>query len=82
MSLDQNKLLVRRLVNEAQAGGQLDVVDKLLSEDFVDHTPLEGLPGNREGVRMLFATLREAFPDLSVEINEQISFHWARSATN
>jgi steroid delta-isomerase-like uncharacterized protein len=73
MSLDQNKLLVRRLVDEAQNAGHLEVVDELLSEDFVDHTPLEGLPGNREGVRMLFAALREAFPDLKVDISEQIA---------
>jgi steroid delta-isomerase-like uncharacterized protein len=73
MSLDQNKLLVRRLVDEAQNAGRLEVVDELLSEDFVDHTPLEGLPGNREGVRMLFAALREAFPDLKVDISEQIA---------
>jgi steroid delta-isomerase-like uncharacterized protein len=73
MSLDQNKLLVRRLVDEAQVAGRLEVVDELMSEDFVDHTPLEGLPGNREGVRMLFAALRRAFPDLKVDISEQIA---------
>jgi steroid delta-isomerase-like uncharacterized protein len=73
MSLDQNKLLVRRLVDEAQNAGRLEVVNELLSEDFVDHTPLEGLPGNREGVRMLFAALRQAFPDLKVDISEQIA---------
>ena len=73
MSLDQNKLLVRRLVDEAQVAGRLEVVDELLSEDFVDHTPMEGVPGNREGVRMLFAALREAFPDLTVDIREQIA---------
>lgn len=73
MSLDQNKQIVRRLVDEAQNAGHLDVVDELLSEDFVDHSPLEGLPGNREGVRILFGALRQAFPDLRVEISEQIA---------
>ncbi len=73
MSLDQNKLLVRRLVDEAQVAGRLEVVDELLSEDFVDHTPMEGLPGNRDGVRMLFAALRQAFPDLKVDISDQIA---------
>jgi steroid delta-isomerase-like uncharacterized protein len=68
-----NKSLVRRLVDEAQVKGDLDVLDELLAGDFVDHTPLEGLPGTREGVRMLFAALREAFPDLRVEISEQIA---------
>ena len=71
--LDQNKAIVRRLVDEAQSGGRLEVVDELLADDFIDHTPLEGLPGTRDGVRMLFAALREAFPDLHVEISEQIA---------
>jgi len=71
--LDQNKALVRRLVDEAQTQGRLEVVDELLADDFIDHTPLEGLPGNRDGVRMLFAALRTAFPDLHVEISEQIA---------
>ena len=68
-----NKALVRRLVEEAQVKGNLDVIDELLADDFIDHTPLEGLPGTREGVRMLFAALREAFNDLRVEISEQIA---------
>lgn len=71
--LDENKAIVRRLVDEAQTQGRLEVVDELLSDDFIDHTPLEGLPGTREGVRMLFAALRVAFPDLRVEISEQIA---------
>lgn len=71
--LDENKAIARRLVNEAQTQGRLEVVDELLSDDFIDHTPLEGLPGTRDGVRMLFAALREAFPDLQVEISEQIA---------
>lgn len=73
MSIEQNKLIVRRLVDEAQVAGNVDVIDKLLADDFVDHTPLEGLPGTREGVRMLFTALRVAFPDLRVDISEQIA---------
>jgi len=73
MTLDQNKLLVRRLIDEAQVAGDLDVIDELFSDDFVDHTPLEGLPGTREGMRMLFGALRQAFPDLQVDISEQIA---------
>ena len=73
MSTEQNKLIVRRLVTEAQIAGNVDVIDELLADDFVDHTPLEGLPGTREGVRMLFTALRAAFPDLRVDISEQIA---------
>jgi len=73
MSTEQNKQIVRRLVTEAQIAGNDAVLDELLADDFVDHTPLEGLPGTREGVRMLFTALRTAFPDLRVDISEQIA---------
>ena len=73
MSLEQNKAKVRRLVEEAQVKGNLAVVDEILAEDFVDHSPLGGLPPTREGVRMLFAGMRQAFPDLQIVISEQIA---------
>lgn len=70
---DVNKQIVQRLIREAQEGGNLAVVDELLAEDFVDHSPLPGLPPTREGVSMLFAGMRQAFPDLRVTIEEQIA---------
>jgi len=73
MSAETNLAIVRRLIKEAQEGGNLGVVDELLADDFVDHTPLPGLPPTRDGVRMLFAGLRAAFPDLTVTIDEQIA---------
>lgn len=73
MAAETNKALVKRLVDEAQIAGNLRVVDELLAEDFVDHTPLPGVPGTRDGVKMLFAYLRNAFPDLAIVIDEQIA---------
>lgn len=69
----ENKHVVRRLVEEAQQGRNLQVVDELLAGDFVDHTPMSGLPPTREGVKLLFAGLHEAFPDLKVTIEEQVA---------
>ena len=73
MSAEMNKLLVRRLVDEAQSNGNLGVVDELLADDFVDHSPFPGVPPTRDGVKMLFGYLRSAFPDLHVRIDEQIA---------
>jgi steroid delta-isomerase-like uncharacterized protein len=70
---DTNKALVLRLIDEAQSNGKLEVVDELLADDFVDHTPLPGLPPTRDGVKMLFGYLRSAFPDLHVHVHEQIA---------
>jgi predicted SnoaL-like aldol condensation-catalyzing enzyme len=61
---ERNKAIVRRLVEEAQIKRNLAVVDELLADDFVDHTPIEGLPGTRDGVRIFFGALHAAFPDL------------------
>jgi len=73
MSAETNLAIVRRLVKEAQESGNLAVVDELLADDFIDHTPLPGVPPTRDGVRMLFAGMRAAFPDLTVSIDEQIA---------
>ena len=73
MSAEANKNLIRRLIDEAQSQGNLAVVDELLADDFVDHTPFPGVPATREGVKMLFGYLRSAFPDLQVRIHEQIA---------
>jgi len=70
---ETNKALVRRLIDEAQCQGNLDVVDELLSNDFIDHTPFPGVPATRDGVKMLFGYLRSAFPDLQVRVQEQIA---------
>ena len=73
MSSEMNKQVVCRLIDEAQSRGNLAVVDELLADDFIDHTPFPGVPANREGVKMLFAYLRTAFPDLRVRVHEQIA---------
>jgi len=73
MSLEANKTMVRRLVDEAQTNGNLAVVDELLAEDFVDHTPFPGVPPTRDGVKILFGYLRTVFPDLRVRIHEQVA---------
>jgi len=70
---ETNKALVLRLIDEAQSNGRLEVVDELLADDFVDHTPLPGVPPTRDGVKMLFGYLRSAFPDLQVQVQEQIA---------
>jgi predicted ester cyclase len=73
MSAEQDKALVRRLVVEAQQNGNLQVVDEILAPDFVDHTPLPGIPPTRDGVKSFFAALQAALPDLRIEILDQIA---------
>jgi len=73
VSAEKNKAIVRRLVDEAQTNGDFGVIDELLADDFVDHSPFPGVPPTRAGVKLLFGYLRAAFPDLRVRIHEQIA---------
>ena len=73
MTLEQNKAIVRRIVEEAQSGHDLSVVDELLATDLVDHSVPPGLPPTREGVKMQFAMFFSAFPDLHVVIHTQVA---------
>jgi steroid delta-isomerase-like uncharacterized protein len=73
MSAQENKAIVRRLVEEAQAGGKLHVIDELISPDFVDHSAWPGIPATREGVRQIFGMFHAALADLQVIIHDQIA---------
>ena len=70
---DDNKAIVRRLVEEAQGRGHLHVIEELISPDFVDHSAWPGFSPTREGVRQLFGLFHSAFPDLHVTIHDQIA---------
>ncbi len=73
MSVETNKAIVRRMVEQLQSGHNLDVVDALFAADFVDHSVPPGLPSSREGVKMQFAIFFSAFPDLHVVIHDQVA---------
>lgn len=72
MSLEENKALVRRFVEEVQNQHNLAAIDELLSPDFVDHSASSDLPG-REGVKRWFAMMFAAFPDMHFTIQQQVA---------
>lgn len=71
--LEENKTIMRRGMEEIVSGGDLDLIDELVSPDFVDHTPMPGRPSTREGLKQSIAELREAFPDIETEIGDLVS---------
>jgi steroid delta-isomerase-like uncharacterized protein len=71
---DQNKEIDSRIPLEAFNQGRLEVIDQVLSADFVDHSQLPpGVPSGREGVKALVKALRTAFPDFKATIERQIA---------
>jgi steroid delta-isomerase-like uncharacterized protein len=74
MSVEQNKALARRLVEEVINQGNIGVVDELLNPDFVEHEELPpGIPSGREAPKALFTMLRTGFPDIKATIEHLIA---------
>ena len=72
MSLQENKALVRRFVEEVQNQHNLDALDALFSPDFVDHSGMTN-PPNREGTKGFFTMMFAAFPDMRFTIRQQLA---------
>jgi predicted ester cyclase len=69
--LTANKALVRRFFEEALGGGDLDLIDALVTPDAVMHNPL--ILDAPSSVRGSVEMVRRAFPDLRVEVLDLIA---------
>ncbi|MFO0551764.1 MAG: ester cyclase [Polyangiaceae bacterium] len=70
---DPKRLVIQRYFEELFNAGRLDVVDELLHPDYVNHSPgSPDLPRGRDGVRIVVAALRRAFPDLRYTIDDLV----------
>ena len=65
MTSEDNKALVRRFYEEIDKGN-IDVLDELVAENYIDHNPppFPVAPG-REGLKQAFKLFWEATPELS-----------------
>lgn len=73
MSAEENKALVRQFYGEIDKGN-LDAMDELVAEDYLDHNPppFPGLPPGREGLKQSFRMFLEATPGYH-RIEDQIA---------
>jgi len=83
----QSKMITRRLFEEMESQGNLDVADDIFANDFVNHTPFGEMHGP-EGAKQFVSKLRTAFPDLQVTVKDQIAegdkvaTHWTARGTH
>ena len=74
MSVEQNKALVRQMVEEIFNRGNTSLAAEFLAPDFVEREELPpGIPSDREGVTQLTTMLRSAFPDFKATIDDIIA---------
>jgi steroid delta-isomerase-like uncharacterized protein len=86
---EENKILSRRVVEEVLVAGNLDVVDEILSKDYVHHDPAMPEEGHgREHFKEFASMYHSAFPDVHVEIEDMIAegdrvaTRWVASGTH
>ncbi len=74
MSVSDNKALARRFYDEVINQGNLDVIDELVSEDFVEHEQFPGLPTTgREAPRAALGVFMAAFPGMQFTVDDIIA---------
>lgn len=74
MSIEQNKALFRRMVEEVFNQRNVGLIDEILSTDFVEREELPpGVPSGREGVKQLTLMFHSAFPDFKATIDDMIA---------
>ena len=63
MSTEANKALVRRFYEEIDKGN-MEVIDELVAEDYIDHNPppFPGFASGREGLKQAFRLFWKATP--------------------
>ena len=72
MISENNKQFMQRFVERAINQKDIDVIDELVAEDFVEHVPFPGQGPGREGLKDVISSLVSAFPDLHWTVEEQI----------
>jgi predicted ester cyclase len=73
MSVEENKALVRREIDEAWHKGNLMVIDEIYAANFVDHSAFPGTTPDREGIKQFISVIRDAFPDIKLTIEDLIA---------
>ncbi len=72
MSIQENKAVVLRFINEVQNQKRLDVLDEVADQGFVDYSGTMKEPG-LEALKAIHRMLFAAFPDLRVTIRMQLA---------
>jgi steroid delta-isomerase-like uncharacterized protein len=73
MSLEENKILIRRHFEEIWNQYRLDVVEELVSPEYHSHYPIPGQPEGIEGFIYAVRAIRNAFPDMVITIEDMIA---------
>lgn len=87
MSIEKNKAAQEKF-GEAITSGKLELIRDVVADDVVDHDPAPSQGPGPQGYIDFFSTVRNAFPDFDVEVEQMVtdedhvSFAYTASGTH
>ncbi len=72
VSANENLTQLKRVV-EVFSNGDVGVLDETMTPDFVEHEEMPGMGSGLEGLKNVIRMVRQAFPDLRIEIDDTFS---------
>lgn len=88
MSIEQNKAIARRWVDEIWQNASEAAIDELLADNFVFNYPSPGANSDREGYKRAIREPRTSFPDIQfttedmVAEGDKVAVQWNGTATH
>ncbi len=70
--MSDSKLVLRRVLSEVFEQGRLEVLDELLTADFVNHRTPPGVGNGIEGLKQIVRMERAGFPDLKYTVEREV----------
>jgi predicted SnoaL-like aldol condensation-catalyzing enzyme len=73
MSIEHNRAVTRRLLEELWSTGNIELADELFTDDFLHHSVPEGTPRGPEGQKTFVPMIRAQVPGLRIVIEDIIA---------
>lgn len=90
MSAEENKVIIRRYLEQAWGKGDWQAVEEAVAEDVILHDQVRDgdLPPGREGLRVAMERFRTGMPDLTFRVEELVAegdlvaIRWSSTGTH
>ena len=80
--LEENKAVVRRVVEDLFNTGDAGIADEVFAADYIDHTASNPQMRGPESVRQFIESWRDAFPDTRSAVDDIVAVLWTTHATH
>lgn len=69
--LEQNEEIITRYFNDVWNNGNIDLLDEIMSEEYINHNPgIESPIQGPKGLKPIIIAIRKGFPDLNYSIKK------------